>query len=330
MWRAAEPVVFQPTIVACGPSGWGVPVSWGTAERLVAWDDAGSDGACGCEPMAVCCGGGFEPGMVFVSRQVVSQWSDAQPWGAPRPHGWEESGTWIDSGTTAFEGEWVSDSMPVDEVVEEWDGGVVHHHGEPSTEGWSAEVIEEIPAEGSSIHEPELVPTVMESELAPEAVRPLPPQDADDSSVLVPDVRPEVAPVAPPETPVMRSPAPVVHDPLTMESPDATGDRGTEAVEEPIQPAVEPEPVNLFEAEDGAEAAVEPTRRWIHARGDRSLVGRLVGLPNADTCVLETEGRRITVPLEKLSDHDRRYVGRTVERLAAARAAARPLETAGL
>ena len=74
----------------------------------------------------------------------------------------------------------------------------------------------------------------------------------------------------------------------------------------------------------------EPDRRWIHARGDRSLVARLVGMPAAGTCLLEAGGRQIAVPLHSLSSHDRAYVDRVGERLAAAQALGGAGDTAGL
>ena len=192
---------------------------------------------------------------------------------------------------------------------------------------------------------------------------------------------------------------PVVHDPLRMEAPDTE-----DLVEDPSEAApshVEPEPVNLFEADEASEAEAaaeatvsdnepiepsagspteevesedrtapvakaeadelaepemaddelaldpdtgdepvaetdddlvfdEPDRRWIHARGDRSLVARLVGVPDAGTCLLEAGGRQIAVPLDSLSSHDRAYVDRVGERLAAAQALGGAGDTAGL
>lgn len=152
------------------------------------------------------------------------------------------------------------------------------------------------------------------------------------SSVLVD----ETAPLESGPNPVPDG-APVVHEPLTMDAPTTVSPIEPEANSEPAVtdeppavPTTEPEPINIFEAEEGAEASVEPLRRWIHARGNRSLVARLVDLPDAESCLLETAGRRIRVPLEQLSDHDQRYVRRTVERLAAARATAQTRDTAGL
>ena len=172
---------------------------------------------------------------------------------------------------------------------------------------------------------PELVPAVMEEIIDPLSIeRPeaTVPAEAPESSVLVPEggqdevVKPESVDLEP-----------VVHDPLQMDSPDAAADAppATEVI-----PPSEPEPINIFEAEEETEATLEPVRRWIHVRGDRSLVARFVGLPDRATCLLEVGSRRIAVPIGNLSVYDRAYVDRTVERLAAARAADRAVDTASL
>jgi len=82
-------------------------------------------------------------------------------------------------------------------------------------------------------------------------------------------------------------------------------------------------------------AAAEPTRRWIDATETGSIVATLVSVVPEDHCVLETRGRRVVVPLENLSRHDRDYVLRAGERLATegetAAAASPPVaDTAGL
>lgn len=173
----------------------------------------------------------------------------------------------------------------------------------------------------------DILPTVREEEVPDvEPVGELVPAGEAGSSVLVEQS-------ASPKPPVVREPAtePVVHEPLRMDATPAEPEAGAEPIApEQAPPEAEPEPVNIFEAEEGAEASLEPTRRWIHARGDRSLVARLVGLPDADTCLLEAAGRRIRVSLDSLSQHDRVYVQRTSERLAAAQATAEPRDTAGL
>lgn len=172
---------------------------------------------------------------------------------------------------------------------------------------------------------PELVPAAMEAIVDPlsiEQPEAMVPVESPESSVLVPEggqdevVKPESVDLEP-----------VVHDPLQMDSPDAAAE--VPAATEVIPPS-EPEPINIFEAEEETEAALEPVRRWIHARGDRSLVARFVGLPDRATCLLEVGSRRIAVPINNLSVYDRAYVHRTIERLAAARVADRAVDTASL
>ncbi|MFM1903062.1 MAG: y domain 1, partial [Planctomycetota bacterium] len=179
----------------------------------------------------------------------------------------------------------------------------------------------------------ELLPAVEDEALLPtqESVAPVAGSEVEASVLVEPNAAAADAPAAAAEP----AGEPVVHEPLTMDAPKAAAPEEAEAAAEPVapestEPAAEPEPLNIFEAEEGAEASSEPVRRWIHARGNRSLVARLVDLPDADSCLLETAGRRIRVPLEQLSDHDQRYVRRTGERLAAVRAAAPARETAGL
>ena len=225
----------------------------------------------------------------------------------------------------AGSGSVVSETMVADELL-----GDVVAPGE-SVDGLTVmgegEVVDAAPAE--------ILPTLREEEVREiEPLRDLAPAGEAGSSVLVEEGGSRDA-VAAPEP----SAEPVVHEPLQMDAPTVEPvepEVPTEPVVAPEQappetePEPEPEPVNIFEAEEGDGAAAEPNRRWIHARGDRSLVARLVSMPDAETCLLETAGRRIRVPLQSLSQHDRVYAQRTCERLAAARAAAESRDTAGL
>lgn len=81
--------------------------------------------------------------------------------------------------------------------------------------------------------------------------------------------------------------------------------------EEPAAPAEDSDPA----AADPL-AATELPRRWIDATGAGSIVATLVSVAGHDHCVLETRGRRVVVPLENLSRHDRDYVRRADARLA--------------
>ena len=113
------------------------------------------------------------------------------------------------------------------------------------------------------------------------------------------------------------------------------------------EPATESDPVEPAEpADDSAAPAAdpfarsEPERRWIDATGTASMVATLIEVGADGRCVLETRGRRIAVPVEKLSGHDRDYVRQAGVRLAklkadkagetAAAATPAPTDTAGL
>jgi hypothetical protein len=80
-------------------------------------------------------------------------------------------------------------------------------------------------------------------------------------------------------------------------------------------------------------------RRWIDVTGTASMVATLIEVGADGRCVLETRGRRIAVPVENLSTHDRDYVRQAGVRLAKLRAdkagetaaaAPAPTDTAGL
>jgi len=122
---------------------------------------------------------------------------------------------------------------------------------------------------------------------------------------------------------------PVTEPEMTEEQP-AAGDEGdgepadpfaedqAAPADEPATPATEGEPA----AEPAADpfAGSEPVRRWIDATGTASLVATLREVGADGRCVLETGGRRIAVPVENLSGHDRDYVRQAGVRLAKLRA----------
>ena len=86
--------------------------------------------------------------------------------------------------------------------------------------------------------------------------------------------------------------------------------------DEPL-PAADDEPEPEPAAGEDPFASAEPKRRWIHASGAHSLVATLVDVAGDGSCVLETDGRQIRVPLDNLSGHDRDYVRDAGVRLAA-------------
>jgi hypothetical protein len=101
----------------------------------------------------------------------------------------------------------------------------------------------------------------------------------------------------------------------------------------PSPPSAEPAaPEADAPAADPADtAAREPLRRWIDATGSYAVVGELVAVGPDRISIRRNDGREISVPLDKLSLHDRAYARDAGERLAARRpAAATSRETAGL
>jgi hypothetical protein len=100
-------------------------------------------------------------------------------------------------------------------------------------------------------------------------------------------------------------------------APDVVGD----SEDEPLPaPADDSDPFAETDDPDSL-ASAEPVRRWIHASGAHSLVARLVEVEADGSCLLETEGRQIRVPLANLSGHDRDYLRAAGVRLAALREA---------
>lgn len=95
----------------------------------------------------------------------------------------------------------------------------------------------------------------------------------------------------------------------------------------PAVPAPAPEPVaprNLFEdadaeATDTGAVRPEPLRRWIDDTASHAVVGRLLDVQGRTVRILRADGRRIAVPLSRLSGLDRDYVGAAEVRMASAR-----------
>lgn len=112
----------------------------------------------------------------------------------------------------------------------------------------------------------------------------------------------------------------------------------------PTAPASDPEPAaDPAPADEPAAAdpfvSSEPARRWIDVTGSSSMVATLIEVAADGRCVLVARGRRIAVPVENLSSHDRDYVRQAGVRLAKLRAdkagetaaaAPAPTDTAGL
>lgn len=92
-----------------------------------------------------------------------------------------------------------------------------------------------------------------------------------------------------------------------------TGEPATEPV-----PAVEGDATPLPSSDAASRGLLEPARRWIDRTGGYAVVGALVAVRSDGTCVIESQGRTIEVPLEALSEFDRDYATTAAERLAQA------------
>jgi hypothetical protein len=77
-------------------------------------------------------------------------------------------------------------------------------------------------------------------------------------------------------------------------------------------------------------SATEPARRWIDATGRYAVVGTLLAVRQATAEIRTADGRTVTVPLDRLSRHDREYAEQAGGRLLAGPAAPRPTDTAGM
>ena len=71
-------------------------------------------------------------------------------------------------------------------------------------------------------------------------------------------------------------------------------------------------------------------RRWIDATGSYAVVGRLIAADATTVEILRQDGRRVAVPLERLSDFDRGYAVGAGSRMAGRGRSASPRDTAGL
>lgn len=135
--------------------------------------------------------------------------------------------------------------------------------------------------------------------------------------------------------------APAVADPLGAPADEpaeeavpvfdagAPADEPMEETPPAAAPAVEPEPAAEPTVEPAGEAAAEPLRRWIDDTASHAVVGRLVGFNGTTVDLQRADGRRVTVPLVRLSGFDRDYVAEAGPRVAAANARGpHPRETA--
>lgn len=137
---------------------------------------------------------------------------------------------------------------------------------------------------------------------------------------------PAADPAAAEESPV----GPV--DPQPAPADAAPGVDVVPAEEPPAADAPPPEPPaeSVPSADSAGRDPAEPRRRWIDDSGAHAAVGSLVAVHGGTVEILKSNGRMITVPVERLSDFDRDYVASAGARLAARRPQAPARDTAGL
>jgi hypothetical protein len=196
-------------------------------------------------------------------------------------------------------------------------------------------IFEELDAEGDA------VPAADDAEEMADEPAAVEPAAADDEAAGEPEAE---SPADPTGDPLADEPQ---AEPEMVEDEPAAPDAGSEEPADPFAedgavPAADGEPTDDSEpAGEPADpfAGSEPVRRWIDVTGTASMVAALVEVGADGRCVLEARGRRIAVPVENLSDHDRDYVRQAGARLAKLRAdkagetaaaAPAPTDTAGL
>jgi hypothetical protein len=159
---------------------------------------------------------------------------------------------------------------------------------------------------------------------------------------------------APFEAPAVETPAPLADE--TTPTPDATAEDAAPAADTAEKPTEEPPAADADQAADAAVppaepqepatekadqsepaepaadpfSTTEPARRWIDATGRYAVVGTLLAVHEATAEIRTADGRTVTVPLDRLSPHDRAYAEQAGPRLLAGPAAPRPSDTAGL
>lgn len=116
-------------------------------------------------------------------------------------------------------------------------------------------------------------------------------------------------------------PAAAVDAPAVNDTPAADEPAANEAIEAPT-PATE-STTDPF-------SSAEPARRWIDATGRYAVVGTLQAVREATAEIRTADGRTVSVPLDRLSPHDRSYAEQAADRQLAGPATARPTDTAGL
>lgn len=173
--------------------------------------------------------------------------------------------------------------------------------------------VAEAPAEQPMAKEP--APPA--DEPAAPATKPAPENLFDDGDDPADDADPGPRrPIKKPSEPTRAAQDNLFDEPDAPEAHDSPPPRDEEPLPADEPPAEEPA---AAEADPSAvlEPPAEPVRRWIDDTGRHETIGRLVAIRPDAVRILKDNGRHATVPLARLSRHDRAYVATTGARLAA-------------
>jgi hypothetical protein len=342
----------RPIATTCPPPAWS-----GCSETVVVREWVAADGCCppvACETIAACCGEGGSDVVSVGSAVAVEQVGEeaqsvvvAQPTPAATADSVATGGLEPvaqplpelrslrvgDAVVPASNDQPVSDPTAPAPVANEGPAEAdLAPADEPEMREDAALPAEPLPGDSTDVPTPaEETP----AEETPPAVPPVPGLD-DDEPPMEEDADPADEPAPAPEPTPEPMPEPEPAEPNIFEEfEDEDAPAGEEemtdeeeasnpfADDEPEAAAADEEPLAAVDDEpepaagEDPFASAEPKRRWIHASGAHSLVATLVDVAGDGSCVLETDGRQIRVPLDNLSGHDRDYVRDAGVRLAA-------------
>lgn len=172
--------------------------------------------------------------------------------------------------------------------------------------------VAEAPAEKPMAEEP--APPAEEP--AAPATKPAPENLFDEGDDADPGPR---RPIKKPSEPTRAAQDNLFDEPDAPEAEDSPRPRDEEPLPADEPPAEKPAAAEADPFAGILETPAEPVRRWIDDTGRHETIGRLVAIRPDAVRILKDNGRHATVPLSRLSRHDRAYVATTGARLAAER-----------
>jgi hypothetical protein len=328
--RRAEPCGPVILVAACPPVHWDACCE-PTGELMVA--EAVVIEEVACPPVSACCGEAaaveheHEP---VATGSVVELESVATP-PVLAPAGEEasvlrasnEEPTAADEAVSAVE----PTAEPATQPLEPDDGVPT---GEPSPVA-PEPTMPELDLPEPTIAEP-TIPEPIDPEPAPAPPQPAPPEDdnffeeldaeedaaaADEAALLDQTAEPTAAAAEP----LMPDPFSAGEEPAVQPLDEPAAEPADQPVPDPFaepldEDSAEPDPEPVAPEDDVVR--VEPSRRWIDATGTVSLVARLIEVAPDGRCLVDSGGRRLLIPIAKLSPYDRDYVEAARGRLAGA------------